>query len=111
RLLADRGVSPQAPWRDFFDAAEALLDEASIDRALAGLARSALVALAEAGTGAVARASRDELESLALVDAEGRVHRSVAARVRELSAAQPAAFRPVAPVPAPPVATSGEEAA
>ena len=38
-LFTRRGVSPAASWRDFFDAAEALLDPASIDRALARLDR------------------------------------------------------------------------
>lgn len=49
-----RGVSPAASWRDFFDAAEALLDPASIDRALARLDRRELTALVTASAGDVA---------------------------------------------------------
>ena len=47
-LFTRRGVSPAASWRDFFDAAEALLDPASIDRALARLDRRELTALVAA---------------------------------------------------------------
>ncbi|MDQ2689113.1 MAG: hypothetical protein M3Y29_02410, partial [Chloroflexota bacterium] len=50
-LLLHRGVSQAAPWRDFFDAAEGLLEPASLDRALVRRPRAALVALA---AGAVA---------------------------------------------------------
>ena len=53
-LFTRRGVSPAASWRDFFDAAEALLDPASIDRALARLDRRELTALVAAGTDDVA---------------------------------------------------------
>lgn len=40
RLLRDRRVSPDAAWDDFFDAAEALLEVPSIERALAALPRA-----------------------------------------------------------------------
>lgn len=53
-LFTRRGISPAASWRDFFDAAEALLDSASIDRALARLDRRQLTALVAAGAGDVA---------------------------------------------------------
>ncbi|HWV49110.1 MAG TPA: hypothetical protein VN035_06595, partial [Microbacterium sp.] len=37
RLFAERGVRPDAPWNDFFDAAEALLDPSSVERAISAL--------------------------------------------------------------------------
>ena len=46
RTLADRGVPPTVGWHDFFDAAEGLLDAASLDRALSRLPRRDLAALA-----------------------------------------------------------------
>ena len=36
RTFAGRGVPPTSAWHDFFDAAEGLLDAASLDRALTG---------------------------------------------------------------------------
>jgi hypothetical protein len=57
--------------RDFFDLADALLDPASIQRALAGLDRSSLAAIASLGTESEAVASEVDLEhafALALLD-------------------------------------------
>lgn len=104
-LFAARSVSPSAPWRDFFDAAEALLDPVSVDRALTRLPRTALHALAGG------RAAGPDLAALALVRPDGSPYRAVAARVRTLSDESPTSFE--APVPAddPPAATSAEAAA
>jgi hypothetical protein len=69
--------------RDFFDLADALLDPMSIQKALAGLDRSTLAALATVGTGSTETFQGDELEhafSLALldrVDGEWRAYESV----------------------------------
>ena len=46
RTFAGRGVPPTVGWHDFFDAAEGLLDAASLDRALSRLPRGDLAALA-----------------------------------------------------------------
>lgn len=50
RLLGARGVSPHVVWRDWFDAADALLAPDSAGAAIAALPRDALCDLAE-GTG------------------------------------------------------------
>ncbi|MCB8045988.1 hypothetical protein JM654_23135 [Microbacterium oxydans] len=51
RLLAARGVRSDAPWQDFFDAAEALLDPASISRVLPSLTATEATALLTAASG------------------------------------------------------------
>jgi hypothetical protein len=103
--LAARGISPQSGWHDFFDAAEALLDPASIDRALTRLDRHALSAL-EAGAGPIG----GEAARLALVDEDGTPYAAVVERVLIAAAADPDAFRalpPTAdPVPAEPRAAA-----
>ncbi|MFT4229729.1 MAG: hypothetical protein QM602_05510, partial [Microbacterium sp.] len=107
RLLAARGVGAGVPWRDFFDAAEALLEAGSIDRALTRLPRSSLAALA---AGAGRAAGDDALEELALVRADGTAYRAVGERVAALGAEHPSAFGP-SPAADPPRATELEEAA
>ena len=85
--LAARGVSPHAGWHDFFDAAEGLLEPASIDRALTRLDRGDLIALAggvSAPDGTPAR--------LALVDPDGAPYAAVAERIAAAVAAAPQAF-------------------
>ena len=47
-LLAARGVSPSATWRDYFDAADALAEPSFVARALQGLTWTELAALARA---------------------------------------------------------------
>ncbi|MFD5213048.1 helicase-associated domain-containing protein [Microbacterium sp. NPDC058345] len=80
RLLRLRGVRPDASWEDFFDAAEALLDSASVERALALLTPAEARALLGAARGE--RPAHDEiLTILALVDGDGRVPAPVAAVV------------------------------
>lgn len=93
--LAARSVAPSAGWHDFFDAAEALLDEASVDRALARLPREALVALV-----AVPPAPDPGLISLALTAEDGRPYDAVAERVAAIAAAQPEAFTAPGPLAA-----------
>ncbi|MFV0319512.1 MAG: helicase-associated domain-containing protein [Microbacterium sp.] len=106
RVLRLRGVPESVAWRDFFDAAEGLLDEASIDRALVRLPRSALADLAHP----VATGARPALREHALADAQGRPYRAVAARVHEHLRTAPDAFR-VEVAPAPALAAPLEEAA
>ncbi|MFH8249450.1 helicase-associated domain-containing protein [Microbacterium sp. B2969] len=91
--FAVRAVSPAAPWHDFFDAAAALLDAASIDRALVTLPRPALAALAAAGPDA-----RDVLAQAALVGTSGAPYAAVADRVAAIVTSRPEAFTPVGPV-------------
>ena len=102
RTLAARGVSPQSGWHDFFDAAEGLLDPASIDRALTHLDRRDLIALhstTPADRDAGTRDGRPAL--LALVDEDGSAYAPVAERVAAAATAAPDAFRATAPPPAP----------
>ena len=104
QALAARGVSPQAGWHDFFDAAEGLLDPASIDRALMHLDRADLIALVDGATPHDHAPAR-----LALVDAAGAPYAAVAERVAAAASADPGAFAPL-PVVADP-APADERAA
>nr|WP_274637456.1 helicase-associated domain-containing protein [Microbacterium bovistercoris] len=100
KLLRERGVSPATSWDDCFDAAEGLLDAASLDRALTTLARPAVRALAaaatEQGTDAAAdvgdRSARAALDALGLLREDGRPFRAVAERLEALLAERPDAI-------------------
>ncbi|WP_298040747.1 helicase-associated domain-containing protein [uncultured Microbacterium sp.] len=70
-LFRARGISAEAPWSDFFDAAEALLDASSIERMLPQLTAREAHALRLAATGDDAGAASDDLISLALLRADG----------------------------------------
>lgn len=86
RLFADRQVSPSSTWRDMFDAAEALLDPASVTRGLVALPRSAALALLAAVAGEPApEPQRSELASRALVDDDGHPFPSVVDAVRQVA--------------------------
>ncbi|KZE43098.1 helicase-associated domain-containing protein [Microbacterium sp. T32] len=87
-LLADRHVSESATWRDMFDAADALLDPASVARALPLLDRAeadALIAAAVDGI-PVPDDAREALRGRGLVDADGLPYAVVATAVREAAA-------------------------
>jgi len=100
RTFAERGVAPGAGWHDFFDAAAGMLDPASVERAVARLPRTALVALAAAIEGApIPDAELSVLRELALADDDGAPFGAVAARVRAASTARPDAFEPEPPAP------------
>ncbi|WP_308491494.1 helicase-associated domain-containing protein [Microbacterium terrisoli] len=88
RLLHARGVTAAVPWRDCFDAAEALLEPASVDRALATLARAAVSAMdaAAAADSPVESGQREAVAALGLVRADGQVFDAVAERLRALLA-------------------------
>lgn len=82
RLFEARGVRPDAAWNDFFDAADALLDPASVERAVRALTADdarALKAAADTSTPADPR-----LVSLVLQRDDAMVFPSVAAIVDEL---------------------------
>ena len=72
-LLAARGVSPTAAWRDFFDAADALTDPVFVARALQGLTATELAAVAQAAaSGApVPEDVAPTVRNLGLTDASG----------------------------------------
>ncbi len=100
-LFEARGVRADAPWSDFFDAAEALLDTASIERMLPRLTRDEAEALRQAvdadhgqeHTSARASASVSSLIALALLRPDGTppppVAEAVAARVPPTAADAP----------------------
>ena len=86
-LLVARGVSPSVTWSDAFDAAEALLDPASAERAVLTVTADEADALTAAtrGTepGAVpAGAVRDALYARALVDPDGVPYPAIAEALR-----------------------------
>src|SRR5688500_15434297 len=111
RTFAERGVSAAASWHDFFDAAAALLDPASVERAIARLPRPLLVALAPALPGArVDDAALAVLHPLALAGDDGSPYAAVLARARAASIVHPDAFRPEPQAP-PAVASDERDAA
>ncbi|WP_149083305.1 MULTISPECIES: helicase-associated domain-containing protein [Microbacterium] len=77
-LFAARGVRPDAGWQDFFDAAESLLDVASVARALPSLTASEAAALVDAVAGHDAGAEREALTALGLLRHDGAPHPPVA---------------------------------
>lgn len=100
RIFAERGVSGAASWHDFFDAAAALLEPASVERAVARLPRTTLVALAAAVDRApIDDAEGEVLQRLALADDDGVPYAAVLTRVEAAAAVRPDAFQPEAPAP------------
>lgn len=81
RLLAARGVRPDAPWQDFFDAAEALLDPASLGRVLPALTLAEATALLAVADGGTAGDERAALTALALLRPDGTVYPPVGTAV------------------------------
>lgn len=80
-LFTVRGVRPDVAWQDFFDAAEALLDPASIARMLPSLTASEACALRAAADGADAGPLGDALIRMALLRSDGSPYPPVAAAV------------------------------
>ncbi|MCJ1707180.1 helicase-associated domain-containing protein [Microbacterium sp. VKM Ac-2923] len=106
RLFADRHVSPSVTWRDMFDAAEALLEPASVARALPALTRPESDALSAAVAGTPATGDvRDDLVARGLAADDGLPFPSVAEAVRE---ALPDGIPDA--VPPPPASASAETA-
>jgi len=104
RLLHARSVPASVTWRDCFDAAEGLLESASIDRALTGLDRASLQRVDAAPTDAVSdEVVRTRLGALALLRPDGRPYAAVTARLREALTVDPDALaaQPAAPAPLP----------
>lgn len=103
-LFEARGVRPDASWSDFFDAAEALLDPASIERMLPQLTRSEAQILRRAvdddgAEASGARASDDEASTLIAL-----------ALLRPDGTPQPPVADAVASRPLPPVADTPADA-
>lgn len=81
RLLAARGVRPDAAWQDFFDAAESLLDPASLARVLPTLTASEAEALLDAAAGASAGPEQEHLIAIALLRPDGTPYPPVIAAI------------------------------
>lgn len=83
-LFAARRIPPSARWDDAFDAAEDLLDPASVARALVDLtAREAETLAAAVDAGAAPEGSeRDALVALGLLDDDGRPWEATAEALR-----------------------------
>ncbi len=96
-LFTARRVRPDAGWQDFFDAAEALLDPASLARVLPTLTRDEAAALlAFAASPPSARsAQRTTLEGLALLRPDGTPFPPVVTAVADR--AKPSALRETEP--------------
>ncbi|MGN8026559.1 helicase-associated domain-containing protein [Microbacterium sp. 22242] len=100
-LFARREVRPEVPWNDFFDAAEALLDPASLGRILPRLTRAEAGALSRAVDGGDPGAAAPTLRALALLSPSGgSVPPSVAAAVAGRPAPAPLAEHAAEPEPA-----------
>jgi hypothetical protein len=84
-LLSARRVRPDAGWQDFFDAAEALLDPASLARVLPTLTQGEATTLLAAATAPVTEqsAERATLERLALLRPDGAPFPPVAAAIAD----------------------------
>jgi len=111
RVLHARGVPASAPWRDCFDAAEALLEPSSIDRALTTLPRPLLRALAAADVTPVDADARGSLDARALLRDDDRPLAAVRDRLRAALAADPGAIAPEPPSREPDPAGEGAAAA
>lgn len=81
RVLRERAVRPDVGWTDFFDAAEALLEPASIERALARLSRAEARALRAAAPDDRVRLGD---AALGLLDVDGRMLPPVRTLVQDL---------------------------
>lgn len=92
-LLAVRGASPTASWRDLFDVADALLEPASVARGLTALPHAPATALADAVAAgrAVSEEARDVLVAAGLTDAHGRPFAVVSTAVADRDAPPPPA--------------------
>ncbi|QYM63406.1 helicase-associated domain-containing protein [Microbacterium sp. Se5.02b] len=86
RLFHARRVRPDAAWQDFFDAAESLLDPASLAKALPTLTGAEAASLLDAAQGGGAGAQRERLTALALLRPDGTPYPPVVTAVAGRSA-------------------------
>ncbi len=104
-LFRARGVRPDAAWQDFFDAAESLLDQASLAKALPTLTGQEAAALVRAAAGEVPSEPHfGTLVGLALLRSDGIPWPEVAAAID----GRPA---PDAPAPSEPTASDASASA
>ena len=84
-LFSARQISPTVGWNDAFDAAEALLEPAALERALVGLTADE-VAVLTAGAPAPAGALTDGLRERGLLDEQGLPYDAVSAAIDAVAA-------------------------
>lgn len=90
-LFTARGIRSESRWNDFFDAAEALLDPASLGRILPQLTRSEVDALLRTSAGGDPGQEREALIALALLQPDGTVPPAVVAAMAGRPAPAPVA--------------------
>ena len=112
-LFAARGISPAAPWNDAFDAAEQLLDPASVSRAITGLTAAEAAALhaAVADGTPVDGPTRDTLTARALIDDDGTAWDATATALRAATPVAASLREPRDPGAASPTAADSDDAA
>ncbi len=103
-MLRARRVRPDVEWEDFFDAAEALLEPGSIERALSLLTRDEASTLLRAADDTTQTGAAEALGRLGLLDADGRVLPPIASLVADRALDADA-------VPPPPARASPESSA
>ncbi|MDF2507390.1 MAG: hypothetical protein K0Q52_1249 [Microbacterium sp.] len=81
RLFTARRVRPDVGWQDFFDAAESLLDPASLSKVLPSLTAAEAAALLNAVSGEGTGIEQENLTALALLRPDGTPYPPVAAAV------------------------------
>lgn len=104
RLLRMRGVRADPGWHDLFDAAEALLDPASLARTLPILTAAEAAALLRAVAGGDATDQRDALTALALLRPDGTPWPEMTAVLEGRS--EPRTERGSTPIPSTPQAAA-----
>ncbi|WP_407357891.1 helicase-associated domain-containing protein [Microbacterium sp. LTA6] len=109
-LFAARGIRADAPWHDFFDAAEALLEPASLARMLPQLTLREAIGLRSAADGVDAGAERAGLTALALLRPDGTPYPPVLAVVAGLQIPTDAGGDPPTPASAENAAHAAERA-
>ena len=93
QLFRERDVSSRVAWRDFFDAAEALLEPASIATGLRAIAAPQAVMLRALAEGSPLAVTDDALVRSGFVSPDGTMYTPVANVVRDLGAAETGAAR------------------
>ncbi|MFG6504384.1 helicase-associated domain-containing protein [Microbacterium sp. P05] len=90
-LLTARGISPTVGWRDFFDAADGMLEPTAVSRALESLPATPARALSAAVlTGsALTDAAAADLAGRAFAGTDGQIFDAVADAVRQVGALAP----------------------
>lgn len=96
-LLSSRGVRPDVPWQDFFDAAEALLDPSALTKVLPRLTAAEAASLFRAVGGEDPGPEREALTALALLRPDGTPYAPVVSVLAGRQAPEVGEVTPPAP--------------